>query len=130
MLRTSVTCSSGNGTLFRLRTFGYNNIYKTSSLLITELYTFQNFLYIIRYLRYETNFSTTGNGCVQRNPASISSHYFHDHGTMMTFCGCHQLVKAIRSNLYCCLKTKGHVSGAQIVVDSLRYTDNRYALFK
>ena len=87
------------------------------------------FIDIIRNLRNENDICTTRNSGMKRQPAYFVTHDFHDEYTSMGSCRCMDAVNTLRCNIYCTLKTKGHICPPDIIINCLRKMNDIQTFF-
>ena len=89
-----------------------------------------NLIDIVRNFGDYNDISSAGNTCIEREPASLVSHYLADKDSRMACCGSVETINYIGCDINSRMETKGNICSVDIVVDSFRQTNNIESLVR
>ncbi len=69
------------------------------------------------YLRNEDDVTPSGNASMERNPSRISPHNLDDHNPVVGLGSGVEAVDGLGHHVYSRIKSKGDISGAEVVID-------------
>ncbi len=74
--------------------------------------------------RNQDDVSAAGDSGVERDPAGVASHHFHDHDAVMRFGGGVDAVDGVGCDVDGGVKAEGDLGGGEVIVDGLGNADD------
>ena len=98
-------------------TFCYRNDSEAAALFISLFYFINHFVDVVRNLREQNDIRSACHTCVQSQPSHLVSHHFHNKDSSMRSSRRMNTINRIGRNVHCTLKTKGHISSPEVIIN-------------